>query len=128
MAKRLTSMILLLVLASGSLAGTPIFSGGDQRAMSEMACCKMQQMETRPTSAARLCRVLNCSESAPTSSNVTVNVSASAYTVSDSIRSQIASLLENAKPVQGLSSAAVERKVFRPALQLKYIQHHSFLI
>lgn len=127
MALRMTSSVLLLILAGGMLAGTPIFSGNDRNGMSAMKCCKKQQMEPLSVAAARLCCAVNCSNPAPTSSTGAFNFSASAYTVSDALITQIASLLKRDNSAGGMAFP-FERKVARSATQPRYIQYNSFLI
>jgi len=126
MAQRLTSLVLLLILAGGVLAGTPVFSrGGDS--MSAMDCCKRQRMDVSSAGAAQLCCAVNCSDAAPTAPAGSANLSASAYTISDSILAQIAALLKKSNPVRSAPST-VEPMAAAPIFRPRYIQHHSFLI
>jgi len=68
MRMRLTSLVLLLIVAGGAFAGTPLHSveqscsmGG---AMGEMDCCKaaLMKAQTAESASARLCCALNCSK------------------------------------------------------------------
>lgn len=129
MKKWLTSAFLLFALASGVLAGTPVFSGNSENGMSAMACCKKKpkDCDAKTVSAAQLCCAVNCNNSAPTAPGASVNFSPSSIIVSDSILKQIALLLGREKPVQTLSFS-FERKILPQKYQPKYIQHHSFLI
>ena len=76
MRARLISLVLLLMVAGGAFAGTPLHSteqscsmGG---AMGEMDCCKaaLMKAQTAESASARLCCALNCSKdgSSPSSS------------------------------------------------------------
>jgi hypothetical protein len=127
MKKWLTSLFLLFALASGVLAGTPVFSGSAENGMSAMECCKKKKMDAKTVSAAQLCCAVNCNSPAPSSPGAPVNFSPSIILISDSILKQIASLLGREKPVQPVSYA-FERETFPQKHQPKYIQHHSFLI
>ena len=66
MRTRLTSLVLLMIVAAGAFAGTPLHSseqtcsmGG---AMGEMDCCKaaLMKAQTAESASARLCCALNC--------------------------------------------------------------------
>ena len=125
----LTSLFLLFALASGVLAGTPVFSGGAENGRSAMECCKkkMKDCDAKTVSAARLCCAVNCGNPVPTSPGASFNFSPSSITIGDSILKQILSLLERKKTVQTISFS-FERETSSQKLQPKYIQHHSFLI
>jgi hypothetical protein len=127
MVKWLTSLILLLALASGALAGTPVFSGNAENGMSAMKCCKKKSHEVKSVSAAQLCCAVNCSSPAPTAPGASFNFSPSTIIISDSILKQIALLLGQEKPALKVSFS-FERVTFSQKFQPKYIQHHSFLI
>lgn len=81
MRKRLTSLVLLLVLAGGSLAGVPLHFGEQScnmsDAMGDMDCCKaaLMQSETPEVATARLCCALNCVQNGTTSPPNAVRVS-----------------------------------------------------
>ena len=72
MRTRLTSLLLLLMLASSGFAGVPLRSGESEcsmgRAMDGMDCCKAALMggETPEATAARLCCAINCSHEGST--------------------------------------------------------------
>ena len=79
MAKWLTSLILVLTLCAGVLAGMPLHTGEQECNMpgmnGEMDCCKeaRSQEDTKESTSARLCCVLNCPQSGttePTSARV----------------------------------------------------------
>ena len=76
MRMRLTSLVLLLIVAGGAFAGTPLHSSEQScnmgRTMGEMDCCKVALMATQSlqASSARLCCVLNCSKEGTPPGNV----------------------------------------------------------
>lgn len=125
MAKRLTLLILLLSLAGGVLAGTPLHAPNDGM----MECCKRAKSKEHSPVAeiARLCCATNCSTSAPTSSVASFNFAPANFTISKSIAEQIAALFarEKAAPVSLLSYS---REVITRSFQPRYIQYNSFLI
>jgi len=125
----LTSLFLLFALASGVMAGTPVFSGAAENGMSAMECCKKKGHEAiaKSVSAARLCCAINCANPAPNAPGAAFNFSPSSVVISDSILKQIALLFALEKPVQTISFS-FERKTLPQKLQPKYIQNHSFLI
>jgi hypothetical protein len=128
MKKWLTSVFLLLALASGVLAGTPLHSGKMSSEM--MDCCdKAKSLEQSPQAEmARLCCALNCSDSSPVSSSTSPNFSPSNITVRDAIITQIAQLLAaQAKPVF-YPAFSLERARLPRKIPPKYIQNHSILI
>ena len=129
MIKWLTSLILLLALASGALAGTPVFSGNAENGMSAMECCKKKtkDCDAETVSAAQLCCTVNCGNPAPTAPGASFNFSPSNIIISDSILKQIALLLGQEKPALKVSFS-FERVTLSQKFQPKYIQHHSFLI
>lgn len=128
MKKSLTSLFLILALASGVLAGMPLHSGNKNSQM--MDCCKKAKSkeQSKEANIARLCCAVNCNDSAPTPSGTSFNFSPSVIIISDSIIKQIASLLFiKEKPTTALESSfarQIQTKKFNP----KYLQHHSFLI
>jgi hypothetical protein len=128
MKKWLTSLILVLALAAGVLAGTPRHSGNMDGAM--MECCdKAKSGEQTPESnLARLCCAFNCSDSAPTSPVISFNLSPSAVIVRESFNNRIAAfLIVKGKPASTVK-AAPEQAPLPKEFPPKYIQHHSFLI
>ncbi len=72
MRTRLTSLVLLLVLAGSAFAGIPLPSGESECSMGQpmdgMDCCKAALMggESSEATAARLCCVINCSHEGTT--------------------------------------------------------------
>jgi len=67
MRTRFTSLVLLLIVAGGAFAGTPLHSNEQScsmgGAMGEMDCCKaaLRKAQTAESASARLCCALNCS-------------------------------------------------------------------
>lgn len=129
MKKWLTSAFLLFALASGVLAGTPVFSGNAENGMSAMECCKKKakDCDAESVSAAQLCCAVNCNNPAPNAPGASFNFSPVAVIISDSILKQLAALFNRAKPTQAVS-VSFERKTLPQEFQPKYIQNHSFLI
>ena len=125
----LTSLFLLFALASGVLAGTPVFSGNAENGMSAMECCKkkVKDCDAKSVSAAKLCCAVNCNSPAPSSPSATFNFSPSSVIISDSILKQIAALLKAEKQAPRISFR-FEREISSQKFQPKYLQHHSFLI
>lgn len=76
MTRWLNSFLLLIALASGVFAGSPLKSGEKECAMSKrMKCCKrsaLGQANIRENSMARLCGTLFCEHSGTTSSTVQI--------------------------------------------------------
>ncbi len=70
MKKRLTSLVLLLMLAAGAFAGVPLPFGASECSMGtmDMDCCKaaLMQRETPEVDAAKLCCALNCAQNGTT--------------------------------------------------------------
>jgi hypothetical protein len=72
MKKRLTSLVLLLVLGGSAFAGVPLHFGESECSMGQpmdgMDCCKAALMggESPEATAARLCCVVNCSHDGTT--------------------------------------------------------------
>ena len=71
MKRRFTSLVLLLVLCGGALAGVPLPFGESEcgiEGMMDMDCCKaaLMQRETPEVDAARLCCALNCAQNGGT--------------------------------------------------------------
>jgi hypothetical protein len=66
MLKRLTSLLLLLVVGAGVASGAPLHSGGREcdmeKSMEMMDCCKRARLngESPEIQAARLCCAVNC--------------------------------------------------------------------
>ncbi len=128
MKKWLTSLLLILALASGVLAGMPLHTGNMNSRM--MDCCKKAKSkeQTKEANIARLCCAVNCSDSAPTPSGTSFNFSPSTIIISDSIVKQIAWLLLIKEKPTTTVAFSFERVPLAQKFQPKYIQHHSFLI
>src|SRR5207245_10315575 len=75
MRTRLTSLVLLLIVAGGAFAGTPLHSSEQScsmgGAMGEMDCCKAAFMkaQTAESASARLWCALNCSKDGTSAAN-----------------------------------------------------------
>src|SRR5437660_11158821 len=75
MRTRLTSLVLLLIVAGGAFAGTPLHSSEQSCSMGggmgEMDCCKaaLMKAQTAESASARLCCALNCSRDGTSPSN-----------------------------------------------------------
>ena len=75
MRTRLTSLVLLLIVAGGAFAGTPLHSSEQScsmnGAMGEMDCCKaaLLKAQTSESASAQLCCALNCSKDGTSPSN-----------------------------------------------------------
>jgi len=75
MRTRLTSLVLLLIVAGSAFAGTPLHSNEQScsmgGAMGGMDCCKaaLSHNHTPQVASARLCCSLNCSQNGTTPSN-----------------------------------------------------------
>jgi hypothetical protein len=80
MKTRLGSLFLILLLASGALAGVPLHSANENHCgmqeMMDMDCCKKaQQQELTPEVVnAKLCCVLNCSQNETTPPSGSVRI------------------------------------------------------
>jgi hypothetical protein len=128
MKKWLTSVFLLLALASGALAGTPLHAG-NMNSQTMKCCKKMKSGGHSPVSSlARLHCAINCNDSSPTPGGSSSNFSPPGIKISDSIINQIARLLAfKAKP-NSAPAISLERVILPRKVPSKYIQHHSFLI
>jgi hypothetical protein len=75
MTKWFVSLVLVLTLGGGVLAGMPMHSGGSESGM--MDCCKkaMEQSNSPHVAAARLCCAMNCNEPGSTAGNTSQNFS-----------------------------------------------------
>src|SRR5213596_1165831 len=75
MRTRLTSLVLLLIVAGGAFAGTPLHSSEQScpmgGAMGDMDCCKaaLMKAQTAESASAQLCCALNCSKDGTSPSN-----------------------------------------------------------
>ena len=127
MARWLTAFFLLLILTGSVLAGASVFSGGDQDGMSAMDCCKKKGMNVSSKDAAKFCCAMNCSNPPPTSPGSAFNFSPSVQSTTDSVLTQIVSLLRIERVPQRVSFS-FDRETLTRSFQPKYIRHHSFLI
>jgi len=80
MKKRLASLFLLLVLATGALAGVPLLFGENEcsmESMMDMDCCKaaLLQQQTPEVADAKLCCALNCAQNGTTTPPGSVRIS-----------------------------------------------------
>ncbi len=124
MKKFITSLFLVFAVAGGVLAGMPLHA--EKPGMSK-CCDKAKEKGHAPEmKAANLCCLLNCSDTAPTSSS-SFNMSPSAVVVRDNISAQIADLFEYRTAALKVPSF-IERVVVPKKLHPKYLQYHSFLI
>src|SRR6266566_4442306 len=75
MRTRLASLALLLIVAGGAFAGTPLHSSEQScpmgGAMGDMDCCKaaLMKAQTAESASAQLCCALNCSKDGTSPSN-----------------------------------------------------------
>src|SRR5438105_10891625 len=75
MRTRLTSLVLLMIVAAGAFAGTPLHSSEQTCSMGgmmgEMDCCKaaLMKAQTAESASAQLCCALNCSKEGSSPSN-----------------------------------------------------------
>src|SRR5437899_12369688 len=75
MRTRLTSLVLLMIVAGGAFAGTPLHSSEQSCSMGgaigEMDCCKaaLMKAQTSESASAQLCCALNCSKEGTSPSN-----------------------------------------------------------
>ena len=125
MVKRLTLLFVVLSLAGGVLAGTPLHAPNDGM----MECCKRAKSKEQSKAAeiARLCCAVNCSTNAPTSSGTSFNAAPSNFTITRSIAGQIAALFVKERAVS-INPTSYSRKVLARTFQPKYLQNNSFLI
>lgn len=118
-------LIVLLSLAGGVLAGTPLHAGSNR--MGD-CCIKAKSKEnSREAEMARECCATNCNTSAPTSSIALFNFAPADYTVYRSMAEQIAALFPRIKAAT-VRSFGNSRDRVTLTLQPRYIQYNSFLI
>ena len=128
MKKWLTSVFLLLALASGALAGTPLHAG-NMNSQTMKCCKKMKSNGQAPVSSlARLHCAINCTDSSPSPGGSSSNFSPSGIKISDSIIKQIARLLSIKEKTNSTTAILPERVVLPRKIPPKYIQQHSILI
>jgi len=125
MAKRLTMLMVILALASGVLAGTPLHDPNDGM----MECCKRakNKEQSKAAEVSRLCCAINCSTATPVPSGASFNPAPTNFTVTESIAEQIAALFAKAKAAP-ITPSAYSREILPRTFQPTYIQQHSFLI
>lgn len=125
MAKRLIMLMVVLALAVGVLAGTPLRDPNG----SMPECCKRARSKERSpqAEAARLCCAVNCSTTTPTSSSTSFNSAPVNFTITASIADRIAAIFAKKTAVVA-APAAYSREILLLTFQPSYIQHHSFLI
>ena len=125
MAKRLTMLLVILSLASGVLAGTPLHDPSEGM----MECCKRSKSleQSKSAEVSRLCCAMNCSTSAPTPSPGSFNPAPANFAIIISIADQIEALFAKKRAVQAVPMA-YSLDIFPRTFQPSYIQHHSFLI
>ncbi len=124
MARWLTTIFVVITLASGLLAGEPLRKSSGKM----MSCCdKARSKDNSPSArAASLCCALNCSETVPTQSGGVYNYSPSGVTIV-SLIVDLPDILFPKKhyPAGDLSHSLISLpQTFQP----KYIQHKSLLI
>ena len=127
--KWLTSVFLVLALASGVLAGMPLHSGAMNSP--SMKCCKKMKMAEKAPAAslARLHCAINCTDSSPTPGNgSSSNFAPTGIIISDSISKQIAALFSTKQRMTSTNAALLEQVLLPRKIPPKYLQHHSFLI
>lgn len=126
MARRLTLLLVILSLAAGVLAGTPLHAPNDGM----MECCRRaikKQNHSPKAEAARLCCAINCSTPAAPSGAASFNSSPANFTVTPSMADQIAALFAGRRTVTPVATGFT-REVLPRTFQPSYIRHHEFLI
>jgi hypothetical protein len=125
MVKRLTLLMVILSLAAGVLAGTPLHAPKDGM----MECCKRaKSKEHSPQAeAARLCCALNCTTTSPVASGASFSPAPAGFTVTRSMADQIAALFAKENNV-AVTTANYSRPRLVRTVQPSYIQFHAFLI
>ena len=128
MLKRLSSLVLILVLGGSALAGVPMHQNepgcNGMAGMEMMDCCKMAQMQGNApaTIAARLCCMIDCQEPGPTGAQF--NLRAPDFSVSP--------LPPAVMQSPGVLPIPLERPfstpIYLPNLQASYIRNLSLLI
>jgi hypothetical protein len=128
MKKWLTSFFLLLALAGGVLAGTPLHAGNMNS--QPMKCCKKMKSngQAPASSLVRLHCAINCTDSSPLPGGSSSSFSPAGIKISDSIIIQIARLLSIKEKTNSPPAISLERAVLSLKIPPKYIQHHSILI
>jgi hypothetical protein len=125
MGKRLLLLCLLIALVGGVVSGTPLHSPNSKM----MKCCdKAKSADRSPAAnATRLCCAVNCTESIPAPSGVSISFTPSTSAIANSIEDQIAALFSKGTE-QFSTTPQYSRKPISRTSQPKFIQHHSLLI
>lgn len=131
MANRLKTLFFILVLGAGVFSGTPLNASdiSMQKNVCPMKCCKKKAKAKKTEShenAKSLCRLLVCSQNAPTGTNANTQTNLSPVIVA-SEKVSLFEILFSTTPKE--DAPVVHRystlpKNFTP----KYLRHQSFLI
>ena len=127
--KRLTSLIILLVLAGGAFAGVPLHFGEQScsmgEAMGDMDCCKvaLMQNETPEADAAQLWCALNCLQNGSTTPSNIVRVSLPSQVAVPTHPAMAPALLNFPLPLRD-----IDRAHGPPASTPAYLRHLALLI
>ena len=127
MARWLTSLFFLIILGSGVLSGTPLADNLVKNEMCRMKCCKHKSESATPqqADAVNLCRTINCTTSAPTSTTSgQMNLAPLFVILKKFSIFQFLLVPQQGEKAQPLFAETAQLKTFQP----KYIQNHSFLI
>ena len=129
MRKRFASLVLLLVLAGGALAGVPLPFGESEcgiDGMVDMDCCKtaLMQTDTPEVDAAKLCCALNCAQNGTTAPPSSVRLSPSSQPVAAVHPASAQALLASLFPRRSIDQLHGPPRGSQPA----YIRHLALLI
>lgn len=128
MAERLKSILFLFVLCVSVVSGAPFASGSMKKDSCPIKCCKekKQSAETKRKDAASLCRTLNCTIPAPTSTQSSAQINLAPLLVAlkylPAFQFLFSAPTKNSS--QPLFTDAARLKTFQP----KYIKNLSLLI
>src|SRR5437870_4243228 len=128
MRTRLTSLVLLLIVAGGALAGAPLQSNEQScligGGMGEMDCCKAAFMkaQTAESASARLCCALNCSKDGTSAAN--------SVRPSPQLQRSVSAYPVGAQQLLATDFSSRVNRSHGPSLHLNpaYIRHLSLLI
>lgn len=129
MRARLTSLVLLLIVAGGAFAGVPVHFGEQScsmgEAMGDMDCCKvaLMQNETPEAEAARLSCALNCLQNGSTAPSNVVRVSPPSQAAVPPHPAIAQALLNSSLPLRYIARAHGP-----PSSTPAYIRHLALLI
>jgi hypothetical protein len=129
MRTRLTSLVLLLVLAGSAFAGIPLHFGESEcsmgDAMAGIDCCKaaLMEAETAQSAAARLCCALNCLQNGSTAPSNIVRVSPPSQAAVPPHPAIAQALLNSSLPLR-----YIDRAHGPPVSTPAYIRHLALLI